>query len=120
MSVYYYVCANCGEVLTDYDEGTEWCKYGNKYCCEKCVEEVGYKKSFCNKYKVSGGNELDMCSYENCGNKNCSNCEHFKESSCSYCRNEKFEDGELLQYLLDKLNMSRERVVEEYRKYLEE
>lgn len=61
-----------------------------------------------------------MCSYENCENKNCSNCEHFKESSCSYCRNEDFEDGELLQYLLDKLNMSRECVVEEYRKYLEE
>lgn len=35
MSVDYFVCSNCGEVLTDYDEGTEWCECGKKYCCEK-------------------------------------------------------------------------------------
>lgn len=120
MSVYYYVCANCGEVLADYYDGTVWCECGKKYCCEKCAEEAEYKKSFCNKYKVSGDNELDMCSYENCENKRCSDCEHFKESSCCYCRNEDFEDWELLLYLLVKLNTSKERVVEEYRKYLEE
>lgn len=92
MGVDYYSCNFCGETFPDCGHYVN-CECGYNWCSEECAEADGYI------YKE----------WEEDGEE--------KESySCNFCREEDFESSELLQFALEKLNLTREDLVDEFKK----
>ena len=89
MSIDFLVCNNCGETFPDcgYVVG---CYCGNYWCSDECANEDGYEKNDENELK-----DGDL------------------ECSCSFCRNEKFTDSELLIYAVEKFGITIEKLSEE-------
>ncbi len=86
MSVDFLVCTNCGETFPDCGYYIS-CKCGNCWCSDECASEDGFEDN----------NEDDEDKDED-------------EISCSFCRNEKFTDKELLAYAVEKLRTTIEEL----------
>lgn len=81
---------DCGDFVRCNDEcGIDWCSY-------ECAEEDGYIQNY---EEDENGWEIDM-------------------STCKYCREEDFDDSELLVYALKLLDCSRDGLVAKYKKPL--
>jgi hypothetical protein len=94
MGVDYYACNNCGDTFPDCGYYVS-CECGQHWCSESCAEADGHKKED----YIDEDGEV----YEGEG-----------ESSCSFCREEDFEDYELLNFALDKLDLSRQDLIKMY------
>lgn len=112
MGVDWLSCNNCGETFPDCGDFVS-CECGERWCCDECAEEDGYRKASC---------KLGYDEYDNeCEEDYCSDsCEHYISQSCKYCREEDFEDYELLEFALKNLGISRDRLIELYKKNREE
>ena len=116
MGVDFYPCSRCGEVYCDCGEfvtcsedalgcGRDWCSY-------ECAKEDGYIEEYCRFDKeVEYGYCQEKCDLSN--NGDCTECSYYVHASCKYCRGEDYNDSELLQFALKKLNMSREDLINE-------
>lgn len=108
MSVDYYSCKYCGDTFCDCGDYVQ-CDCGEHWCSDECAEEDGFKRESC---KSGYDTEDNQCEIE------CWRCKDKLESNCNYCREENFEDNELLRYVLDKhLNMSRQELIDDYKLY---
>ena len=89
MSVDFFDCAICGE-------GVCMCGYyvscdcGRKWCSDECAEEDGW---------INEEENEDSDVYR----------------SCKYCREEDFEDSELLKYALKGLEVTRSELIDMYK-----
>jgi hypothetical protein len=88
MGVDFFPCDYCGEAICDCGS-YEKCECGRRWCDDKCAKGDGY-------LSYSDDDEID-------------------EPSCKYCRREEAEDSELLDYLLRHYNLSRDKVLEDWR-----
>lgn len=93
MGVDFYVCKRCGDTFPDYGryESCESC--GNKWCSQQCAQEDGLREEL---YE-----DEDDC----------------YEQTCSYCRAEKADDHTLFLFLLTHFCVTREEVLEEWKKH---
>jgi hypothetical protein len=95
VGVEFFPCAACGESICDCGR-YEQCGCGRRWCDLKCAAEDGYAE----------GEGVDPECWDG-----------FRETwTCAYCRLENFEDGELLNHLLRRYNLTREQVVEDRRR----
>lgn len=97
MGVDFYACNSCGDTFPDCGDHEGCIECGRKWCDIECGESEGLRPSLC----------------DSCENDTGENCE-CEGSICGFCRKEKVEDHELLDYALDKLNVSRDEFAEEY------
>jgi len=90
MSVDYYVCKRCGRTFPDcgYFVSCERC--GEHWCSDECAEEDGFRVEIDNDAEYS--------------------------TSCNFCREEDFDDSDLLAYALFAMNKTREELIEDYMK----
>lgn len=116
MGVEFYTCNYCGETFSDCG-GFVGCECGTKWCDDECAEADGYISEHCNLHPDLDDYDL-MYDYRknHCDYDSCYKCEHYVKASCKYCRQEDFDDGVLLEYALNLLNMSREEVINGYKK----
>lgn len=119
MSVDFYACDRCGDTFCDCgdyvkcNEGKGGC--GRNWCDDECAEADGYKREYCKLGKeVDYTSPTEDCEFVN-GNKycGCDGCGNYVEESCSYCREEAFEDSALLDYALLKLDISKEDLIQD-------
>jgi hypothetical protein len=89
MSVDFLVCNNCGGTFCDCWEYTSCESCGKHWCSDECAEENGFRIEVDNEEEYS--------------------------TSCKYCREEDFEDDVLLEYALEKLELSRKQLLEMYK-----
>jgi hypothetical protein len=94
MGVDWYSCRNCGDTFPDCGPH-ESCECGEHWCCSSCAEEDGIN------YKYDEEDDYETI-------------------SCNYCREEDFEDYELLYFLFEKHNTSRQKVIEQYKQWKED
>lgn len=87
MGVEFFPCDSCGESICDCGD-YERCGCGRKWCNEKCATKDGYDSD--DENADEGG-------------------------SCSFCRMEQAEDYQLLNYLLEKYNLTREQILGEWK-----
>ena len=93
MSVDFYACDNCGKTFPDCGRYyTCNCDCGRHWCSLECAEEEGYEI----------GEDKD----------------EEDNTTCSFCRNESFEDCELLKFLLKKYKLTYTQVEKQYRETL--
>lgn len=118
MSVDYYACDYCGDIFCDCGDYVS-CECGKHWCSEECAEEDGFERGHCglNKDTDDGVPEED-CDFAKNGECNSwgYECEHWTKESCKYCRNEDFDDYKLLNFALEVLNVTREELIEDYKK----
>lgn len=91
MGIDFYSCERCGRGFPDVIDYV-YCDCGNIWCCEECAEEDEFE------YGVEideDGDEVYSC----------------EGSTCKYCRNEDFNDSELLDHSLKLLKMTREQLI---------
>ena len=120
MGVDWNSCSHCGETYPDCGDyeicsedrggcGREWCSY-------ECALEDGYVKERCKLGReVDCSSPTDECKLSKegkYGDFSCEECSNYVPESCSYCRNEAFEDSELLEYALQGLKMSKQELIE--------
>jgi hypothetical protein len=84
VSVEYLVCDECGSTF---------CDCGEYYCCENCGRQFCCE---CGEDASLEWDEQDGCF-----------------SSCKYCRNEAVDNNDMLRYLLNKYQTTREDVEKE-------
>ncbi|WP_206459348.1 hypothetical protein [Anaerovorax sp. IOR16] len=106
MGVDFLVCRNCGETFPDCGNFVR-CECGNSWCDEYCAEQDGFVYESC-KLGFEPNSEQCQAKYYS------DTCRYHIMTSCSYCRNEKFEDSELLDYALKLLNKTKENLIAEY------
>ena len=104
MSVDFFDCDVCGESVCECGDYVS-CDCGKQWCSDECAEEDGFKREGCK----LGYEDNDECE------KECWNCENQTEKSCKYCREDDFEDSELLEYALDCLGVNRELLLANYK-----
>jgi hypothetical protein len=120
MSVDYYSCERCGDTFPDCGYYTTCSEdkggCGRTWCSDECADEDGHIPQYC---KLDKEIEDGYCDSEECEfakkddyGLSCEECSNYVEESCSYCRNEAFEDGELLEYALQGLKMSKQELIE--------
>ena len=86
MGVDWLACKNCGETFPDCGDFT-YCECGTYWCSYECAESDGYERP-----------------------------EENDESSCKYCREEDYDNYELLDYVIEKYyGGSRGDLVKEYK-----
>ena len=95
MGIDYCNCISCGRAFPDAIDYVS-CNCGNEWCDEECANEDGYKVGT---MIDEDGDEVEDC----------------ENTSCAYCRNEKFDDAELFEYSLKLLNISKETLIEKYK-----
>ncbi|WP_055068951.1 hypothetical protein [Clostridium massiliamazoniense] len=110
MSVGWYSCDYCEEIFCDYGECI--CECGKKWCCNECAEEDGFKEAHC---KLGYDIRYEYSDDERCEKETCYKCENFIEESCSYCREEKFTEEEMLEKALELLGITEEELTKEMR-----
>jgi len=108
MSVDFFDCIVCGESVCECGD-FERCECGRKWCSLECAYEDGFKEVSCK----NGYDNSDKCG----SGLRCWECEIQAEKSCKYCREEDFEDGELLDYMMGLFNYTREELIESYKTY---
>lgn len=109
MSLDYNVCDNCGEVTVNYEIR---CDCNRHWCGYECADEDGFIPIHCDKYEIYGEEQLEMGrKAHKCEYTDCIDCNHCISNSCAYCRDEKFEDSELLKYALGLLRMTKEELI---------
>lgn len=123
MSVDYYICNRCNEIYDDCryfvtcDEDAGGC--GRHWCSDECAEKDGYRKCSCKLGKDidDQGYAEDECEHLNDKYDYCGDCENFIESSCKHCRNEDFEEEDIIDYILKEYtnNKSIDEIKEEMR-----
>lgn len=91
MGVDYYACSHCGDTFPDAGYHVS-CECGKHWDSDECAESDGFRSE-----------ELD--DYE-------------EIRTCSYCRNEEFEDYELLLYAINLLGIERDELVRMYRSHI--
>lgn len=119
MGVDYYPCKRCGEVYcdcgyyVDCDEDAGGC--GRDWCSDECAKADGYIECSCKLDKDidSNGYADEECEHLEKGSLCCHDCDHFVQASCKYCREEVFEDDEILKYALCLLNKTKEELIDE-------
>lgn len=119
MSVDYYSCERCGDTFPDCGDYTT-CNEdkggcGRTWCDDGCAEADGYIREYCKLgAEVNYESPLEDCEFANENEYcKCEGCNNYVEESCSYCRNEAFEDSELLEYALLKLDISKEDLIQD-------
>lgn len=116
MGVDWLSCNNCGHNFPDCGDYVS-CECGEHWCSEECAEKDGFQRDECKlEYEVIDGYEQN----EECKkghNGGCDTCENYIKGGCKYCREEDFEDEVLLDYALQKLGLSREDLIKQYKKY---
>lgn len=98
MGVEFNACNKCGDTFY---EGSSRCKSccGLDWCSSECAKAEGFReepKGFKQKGSI-----------------------YSQETSCNFCRKEDFSDTELLNFLVNSHNSSRQEVVEMYKEHLE-
>lgn len=93
MGVEFIACNNCGETFPDCGDYVS-CECGNCWCDNECAKLEGFR------YEEDG--------FVPRGSK------WSQETSCDFCRQEDYEDYELLAYALKKLGVSREELIADY------
>jgi len=89
MSVDFFDCDVCGESTCECGYYVS-CDCGRKWCSDECAESDRY---------INEEENEDSDVY----------------SSCKYCREEDFEDDVLLEYALEKLELTRKQLLEMYK-----
>jgi len=97
MSIDYLSCSHCGDGFPDVIDYIS-CDCGRTWCCLECAEEDGFMEM-----PEIGSTE-----------------EEYPATSCKYCREEDFDDSELLEFALDFFCSDREEIIEEYKKFKDE
>lgn len=112
MGVDFYSCHYCEDTFPDCGEYVN-CECGNHWCSMECAEEEGFVSQYCKLHPDLDDSELmDEYARKHCNRKYCSDdCENYVLSSCKFCREEDYEDRELLEQALNLLNMSREELI---------
>jgi hypothetical protein len=106
MGVDFYTCCFCHDTFPDCGP-YEHCDCGRHWCSaeyDSCAAQEGFRDDS-----------------EECNNEDCEDTEHpygltcvaGEGSSCNFCRNESATDEEILEYLLEKLSLTREQAEEE-------
>lgn len=108
MGVEFIACNYCGETFPDCGD-FEYCECGVEWCSLECAEEEGYRRSSCTSGYSEGECDREYCS---------SDCENYIGQSCKFCREEDFEDDELLGYLLELTSKTREELIVQYREHI--
>ena len=107
MSVDFFDCKVCEESVCECGEFVG-CSCGRKWCSEECAEVDDYEKHHCKKGLDTEDNDCE---------EDCWNCDSYEEEeTCKYCREEDFEDWKLLIVALEKLGITREKLIEGYKK----
>jgi len=96
VGVDFYACDYCGETFSDAGD-YEYCDCGRRWCDKWCADKDGLREEP-NGFVPNGGY------YE-------------QETSCKYCREEDFDDHDLLNFLIKIHNSSRSEVIEMYKKW---
>jgi len=109
MSVDFFDCVVCGESVCECGD-FESCECGRKWCSLECAVTDGFKEESCDKGYDKSDSDND-CESE----LSCWECEHEQVRSCKFCREEDFEDGELLQFCLNFLHKTRESLIADYK-----
>lgn len=86
MGIDYYACEHCGDTFPDVGS-YESCNCGRVWCDDNCAE--------------TGGLLSD---------------EWGEDSTCKYCREEEFDDEVLLDFVLKRENISREDLIQLYKR----
>ena len=89
MGIDYCVCSECEQGFPDVID-YEYCGCGREWCGEECAELGGLRKE-----------------YDDDG-------DYDENGTCKYCRKEDFEDGELLDFILNREGIRREDVIQLY------
>lgn len=100
----YVHCENCYEVNNEY---THW-------CCEECAELDGYKSSYCTHYdrdeeECTLIDEIDCV--KKAGYKDCASDDFCTIESCGYCRKENYTEEQLLEFMFEHFNITREEII---------
>ena len=124
MSVDYNVCSYCEDTFCE-GGGNPSCVEegggcGRDWCSDECAKADGYIKEYCKLkrrivqgYPESEEHKCDLALKDRSGHLSCEECEGYVVESCSYCRNEAFEDGELLEYALSLVGMGKEELIKD-------
>lgn len=87
MSIDYLTCANCGENFCDCGDFVS-CECGKVWCCYECAESDGFIED-----------EENLDEYDE------------PTRSCNFCRNQDFEDCDLLELAMKLLQCDREFLI---------
>lgn len=112
MGVDYYSCHNCEETFPDCGYYVTCQSCFTHWCSEECAAEEGYVEEHCSKHNIFNRDDMEHFRENNCEHDDCVECEHYEPDSCKYCRNEDYEDNELLDKALELLNMTREDLIQ--------
>lgn len=113
MGVDFYTCHSCEDTFPDFGDYVTCESCGTHWCSDECAEEEGYIEEHCTKYNVYGYIDLNAereirgCNHNYCGET----CEFYVLGSCKFCRNEDYEDYELLSKALHLLGMTRDKLI---------
>ena len=126
MGVDWLSCKNCGDTFPDCGEfircnddcSSEWCSM-------ECAEEDGFTYAECKLgLDVSSEGYLED-DYDKCPRAkgkssdsyiDCDGCENYTPTSCKYCRNEDYDDRQLLNKAIELLNCDRQFLINELNK----
>lgn len=96
MGIDYYSCEYCGDSFPDVGIYVS-CECGRCWCSISCAKQEGHKASEI----LDEDGDFEDYDYDN--------------SSCKYCREEDFEDHQLLHHAQELLGVSREQLIESYK-----
>lgn len=94
MGIDFYTCENCGRNFPDCTDYFGCFTCGARFCSSEC-----------------GGSEIDDSEEDDNDEDN-----YEKITTCVLCRKEEATDTQLLHFLLEHFNLTREQVMEMYRK----
>ena len=93
-------------------------KCGETWCSNECAEERGLVESHC-MLEIDMDDDNEKKIRINCPNlDNCEECVHYVEESCDHCNGVFITDAILLDYVLERLNKTREELTKEYNSFL--
>lgn len=95
MGVDFLSCKSCGHNFPDCGDYVS-CECGEHWCCDDCAEGDGFQ------HEEEGFTPK--------------NSKWEQETSCSFCREEDYEDYQLLSFAITKLGMTRDKLIELYKK----
>lgn len=120
MGVDWLSCYRCGETFPDCGDfvscNDDCCK---TWCCYECAEEDGFHEASCKlDLDISSEGYLEddrgKCPRAKDSDDewiNCDGCENYIPTGCKYCRNEDYEDCDLLEKAMELLNCDRQYLI---------
>jgi hypothetical protein len=105
MGVDYYQCAKCTVGFRDDNEYCAWCECGNCFCSVKCGKLENYAEEYVE-------HESDENKDVHIGDRVDPN----KPTTCVICRNEAYTDHTLLEAVMKHFNLTKDQVVNIWRK----